>query len=85
MRPTTQLDRGIPGFNDADDVAIFISDERDDPGFVGFFLRRLLGPDRMIALLEAAAADAAERTAVITPEGAPSYGEKADWYARIAD
>jgi acyl-CoA synthetase (AMP-forming)/AMP-acid ligase II len=32
----------------------------------------------MIALLEAAAADAAERTAIITPDGAPSYGELLD-------
>lgn len=38
----------------------------------------------MIALLEAAAADAAERTAVITPEGAPSYGELLDDARRVA-
>jgi acyl-CoA synthetase (AMP-forming)/AMP-acid ligase II len=35
-------------------------------------------------LLEAAAADAAERTAVITPEGAPSYGELLDDARRVA-
>ena len=38
----------------------------------------------MIALLEAAAADAAQRTAVITPEGAPSYGELLDDARRVA-
>jgi len=38
----------------------------------------------MIALLEAAAADAAERTAVITPEGAASYGELLDDARRVA-
>jgi acyl-CoA synthetase (AMP-forming)/AMP-acid ligase II len=38
----------------------------------------------MIALLEAAAADAAERTAVITPEGAPSYGDLLDDARRVA-
>jgi acyl-CoA synthetase (AMP-forming)/AMP-acid ligase II len=38
----------------------------------------------MIALLEAAAADAAERTAVITPEGSPSYGELLDDARRVA-
>ena len=38
----------------------------------------------MIALLEAAAADAAEQTAVITPEGAPSYGELLDDARRVA-
>ena len=38
----------------------------------------------MIALLEAAATDAAERTAVITPEGAPSYGELLDDARRVA-
>jgi acyl-CoA synthetase (AMP-forming)/AMP-acid ligase II len=38
----------------------------------------------MIALLEAAAADAAERTAVITPDGAPSYGELLDDARRVA-
>lgn len=38
----------------------------------------------MIALLEAAAADAAERAAVITPEGAPSYGELLDDARRVA-
>ena len=38
----------------------------------------------MIALLEAAAADAAERTAVVTPEGAPSYGELLDDARRVA-
>jgi acyl-CoA synthetase (AMP-forming)/AMP-acid ligase II len=38
----------------------------------------------MIALLEAAAADAAERTAVITPEGASSYGELLGDARRVA-
>jgi acyl-CoA synthetase (AMP-forming)/AMP-acid ligase II len=38
----------------------------------------------MIALLEAAAAEAAGRTAVITPEGAPSYGELLDDARRVA-
>ena len=38
----------------------------------------------MIALLEAAAADAAERTAVVTPEGSPSYGELLDDARRVA-
>ena len=38
----------------------------------------------MIALLEAAAADAADRTAVITPEGASSYGELLDDARRVA-
>jgi acyl-CoA synthetase (AMP-forming)/AMP-acid ligase II len=38
----------------------------------------------MIALLEAAAADAAERTAVLTPEGAPSYGELLEDARRVA-
>lgn len=38
----------------------------------------------MIALLEAAAADAADRTAVITPEGASSYGELLHDARRVA-
>ena len=38
----------------------------------------------MIALLEAAAADAPQRTAVVTPEGAPSYGELLDDARRVA-
>jgi acyl-CoA synthetase (AMP-forming)/AMP-acid ligase II len=38
----------------------------------------------MIALLEAAAADAAERTAVVTPEGAASYGELLEDARRVA-
>jgi acyl-CoA synthetase (AMP-forming)/AMP-acid ligase II len=38
----------------------------------------------MIALLEAAAADAAEQTAAVTPEGSPSYGELLDDARRVA-
>ena len=38
----------------------------------------------MISLLEAAAANAADRTAVVTPEGSPSYGELLDDAHRVA-
>jgi len=38
----------------------------------------------MIALLEAAAVDAAERTAAVTPEGSPSYGELLDDARQVA-
>ena len=38
----------------------------------------------MIALLEAAAVDAAVRTAAVTPEGSPSYGELLDDARQVA-
>jgi acyl-CoA synthetase (AMP-forming)/AMP-acid ligase II len=38
----------------------------------------------MIDLLETAAVDAAERTAVVTPEGSPSYGELLDDARQVA-
>ena len=39
----------------------------------------------MITLLEAAARQSPDRTAVITPEGSPSYAELLDAAARVGD